>query len=311
MSTSNDAQHPRQDGAPQDAAAATKPERPSIVQTLAGALTAITVTYLMSFFGVAGTILGVGLVSVLTVLGNYMYSSVMHSAKEKVKQVQPKVKPRGETSHSAQDSFSARRDKDRHSEDLHMAGGHDDVAVQDGPDDSTEGPGEASPDSTDVQDGPDSTDGAGEDSQAGGRWSQAWRAMVDRYGKGRIIGSIALVFLLLGGTVTVVELAAGKNMSEIVRGEQGSGTTFFGGGSGGDGSEDDSDELNEQGTPAPEDGSTVDPGEQQDPAEPGEAPQEDGVTQDQPQDQQQEQPQEQQQEEAPAEDAPAEEAPAQ
>lgn len=295
MSTSNDAPDPRQDGAPQDAAAATKPERPSIVQTLAGALTAITVTYLMSFFGVAGTILGVGLVSVLTVLGNYMYSSVMHSAKEKVKQVQPKVKPRGETSHSAQDSFSARRDKDRHSEDLHMAEGRDDVAVQDGPD-STDGPG--------------STDGPDEDSQTGGRWSQAWRAMVDRYGKGRIIGSIALVFLLLGGTVTVVELAAGKNMSEIVRGEQGSGTTFFGGSSGGDGSDEDSDELNDQGTPAPEDESTVDPGEQQDPTAPGEAPQEDGATQDQPQDQQQEQPQEQQ-EEAPAEEAPAEEAPAQ
>lgn len=265
------------------------------MQTLAGALTAITVTYLMSFFGVAGTILGVGLVSVLTVLGNYMYSSVMHSAKEKVKQVQPKVKPRGETSHSAQDSFSARRDNDRHSEDLPMAEGRDEVAVQE---------------SRDSQDGPDipaSTDGRG-DSQAGGRWSQAWRAMVDRYGKGRIIGSIALVFLLLGGTVTVIELAAGKNMSEIVRGEQGSGTTFFGGGSG-DGSDDDSDELNDQGTPAPEDGSTVDPG-QQDPTAPGEAPQEDGATQEQPQEQQQEQPQEQQ-EEAPVEDAPAEEAPAQ
>lgn len=268
------------------------------MQTLAGALTAITVTYLMSFFGVAGTILGVGLVSVLTVLGNYMYSSVMHSAKEKVKQVQPRVKPRGATSHSAQDSFSASRDKDRHSEDLHMAEGRDDVAVQDGSD-STDGP-----------DSPDGTDGPGEDSQARGRWSQAWRAMVDRYGKGRIIGSIALVFLLLGGTVTVVELAAGKSMSEIVRGEEGSGTTFFGGGSGGEGSDDDSDELNDQGTPAPEDGSTVDPGEQQDPTAPGEAPQEDGATQDQPQEQQQEQPQEQQ-EEAPAEEAPVEEAPAQ
>lgn len=295
MSTSNDDQHPRQDGAQQQSAADAKPERPSIVQTLAGALTAITVTYLMSFFGVAGTILGVGLVSVLTVLGNYMYSSVMHSAKEKVKQVQPKVRPRGETSHSAQDSFSARRDRDRHSEDLPMAEARDDDAGYD----------DASYD--DAVPGGAGQDGQAEDGQSGGRWKQAWRAMVDRYGKGRIIGSIALVFVLLGGTVTVVELAAGKNMSEIVRGEQGSGTTFFGGGSG-DGSDDDADELNDQGTPAPEDGSTVDPGEQQDPTAPGEAPQDDGATQDQPQDQQQDQPQEQQ-EEAPAEEAPAEEAP--
>src|SRR5690606_3837514 len=66
-----------------------KPERPSVLQMTASALTAVSATALLSFVGVWGTVLGMGLLSILTVLGNYMYSSFIHRTAEKVKEVGP------------------------------------------------------------------------------------------------------------------------------------------------------------------------------------------------------------------------------
>lgn len=200
-----------------------------MLQTLAGALTAITVTYLMSFLGVAGTVIGVGLVSVLTVLGNFMYSSAMHSAKEKVARVQPKPRSHSERSAPAAPSaVSERSSPQAHS------------------------PARAA------------SAARGEDSS--GRWGRIWSATVQRYGRKRIFGSIALVFVLLAGTVTVIELSAGRPLADIVRNEDSSGTTFFGGAAGGDAADTEED-IGE--VPPPEDEGVV-----EDPAVPEAPPEE-------------------------------------
>lgn len=186
---------------PQDAEAPSdKPARPSAVQTIAGGLTAITVTYLMSFLGVAGTIIGVGLVSVLTVLGNYLYSSAMFVAKEKVKKVAPH-------------------------------------------------PGEGAPaspkrylDETEVDHSQHPEEVLGQE-QSPGKLRSAWNTMREKYGTGKIIGSIVAVFVALAAVITVVEMSAGKPLTDIVRNqdssEDGGGTSFFGGNSGSN--EEDSD----------------------------------------------------------------------
>lgn len=195
-----------------------------MLQTLAGALTAITVTYLMSFLGVAGTVIGVGLVSVLTVLGNFMYSSAMHSAKEKVARVQPK--PRSHSERSAPAAPSAV--SERSSPQAHSPA-------------------------------PAASAARGEDSS--GRWGRIWSATVQRYGRKRIFGPIALVFVLLAGTVTVIELSAGRPLADIVRNEDSSGTTFFGGAA------DTEEDIGE--VPPPEDEGVV-----EDPAAPEAPPEE-------------------------------------
>lgn len=234
--------------------ASQKPERPSVLQTLAGALTAITVTYLMSFLGVAGTIIGVGLVSILTVLGNFMYSSAMHRARESVTRVQWKTKRQ---------------------RDLESAG----YSV------TTSEP---------------SAKGDAEGDAKGSlmdRIRQAWRAMLQRYGLGKIIGSVALVFVLLAGTVTVIEYSAGKPLSDIVRNEDSSGTTFLGNPRGGAGEEDE---------PGGGDGEELPPPEEEGLPEQPEAPPEEAPAPEQeaPEDEapQQQEPQEQQP--APEEEAP-------
>lgn len=173
------------------------------LQTIAGALTAITVTYLMSFLGIAGTILGVGLVSVLTVVGNYMYSSAIHSAKQKVVHAQHKTK------HSIGPVRTV------------------DTAVNTAAD-SEETTAVVEPESVDEKPAAD-TPHAQDDAAGEGKLVRAWRAMRERYGTRRIVTSIAVVFVLLAGTVTAVEMAAGKPLTDVVRNQESSGTSFFGG----------------------------------------------------------------------------------
>lgn len=239
--------HPRYSTEP----ASEKPEPPSALQTLAGALTAITVTYLMSFLGVAGTVIGVGLVSVLTVLGNFMYSSAIHSAKEKVKHAQPKAKKRAERRRPVDSDLSTRDPEENRT-----------VTPPEMTEQTVEPIGErAYPESPEASSLP-------------GRWRRTWTAMIQRYGRGKIFGSIALVFVLLAGTVTVIELTAGQPLSDIVRNEDSSGTTFFGGTGGEeDGAETENDDGVVEEPPAPEVPQEEDQGPVEEPAVP-EAPQE-------------------------------------
>lgn len=233
-----------------------KPERPSALQTLAGALTAITVTYLMSFLGVAGTVIGVGLVSILTVLGNYLYTSAMHSAKEKLKQTNLETRRRA-----------------KHPE---AAG----AAAQ----------GRTADDSSTATSTESTTDSAG-------RWRRAWTAMTQRHGWGKILGSIGLVFALLAGTVTVIELSAGKPLSDIVRNEDSSGTTFFGGAGGDTGTEDDVTDQTDQLPPPGEDQEV--PPEPDQGEVPEQLPEEDPGPAEEPQQDEQPAPEEAPQQEAP------------
>jgi hypothetical protein len=184
-------------------------------------LTAISVTYFMSFLGVAGTVIGVGLVSVLTVLGNFMYSSAIYSAKEKVKRVQPKARSQAEQPDSSDASVgndgypsAARVETAADAPESFGSGAVDPMTAEP----VREDPASAYPESP-AQHSP-------------GRIRQAWTAMMERYGPKKIFGSIALVFVLLAGTVTVIEMSVGQPLSDIVRNEDSSGTTFFGGAGG-------------------------------------------------------------------------------
>lgn len=187
-------------------------------QTVAGTLTAISVTYFMSFLGVAGTVIGVGLVSILTVLGNFMYSSAIYSARVKVKRAQPMAKRRG----PRPEVLPARMSREAHTSD----------ARAETEDDTTESFGSGGGDSEAAasmrhEPAPDHPESPAHASPGGVR--EAWKTMMDRYGPKKIFGSIALVFVLLAGTVTVIELSVGQPLSDIVRNEDSSGTTFFGG----------------------------------------------------------------------------------
>lgn len=268
-----------------------KPPRPSVPQTLAGMLTAITVTYLMSFLGVAGTVIGVGLVSVLTVLGNFMYSSAIFSAKEKVKKVQPmkQGRPKAKTRSQRSESLDENVTEFGYS-----------AAAQTGPGADTSEPfgseflGSDSREQETVDAGRDEQTLATAESEAEsspGRLRQAWKVTMERYGPKRIFGSIALVFVLLAGTVTVIELSAGQPLSGIVRNEDSSGTSFFGGsrGTSGPGDEGEDTEIEEDDTgelPPPEQEDI-----QEEPPAP-EAPQEEEAPVEEPQQEQQPAPEE-------------------
>ncbi|RJN32343.1 hypothetical protein D3250_00290 [Nesterenkonia natronophila] len=250
-------------------------------QTLAGMLTAVSVTYFMSFLGVAGTVIGVALVSVLTVLGNFMYSSAIYSAKEKVKRAQPKVRNQAQRSESLDGSVSNY---------AYQSAARFETAT-DAPESFSSGPG--GPETTEPeQEEPSTVYPETPEQSSPGRIRQAWRAMMERYGPKKIFGSIALVFVLLAGTVTVIEMSVGQPLSDIVRNEDSSGTTFFGGGggSGGEGDEPDVEDDSGDELPPPEQEDVV-----EDPAAPEAPPQEEQGPVEQPQ--QEEQP-------APEEDAP-------
>lgn len=199
-----------------------KPDRPSLPQIAAGALTAVSATALLSFLGVWGTIFGMGLLSVLTVLGNYMYSSFIHRTTQKVKHARP-LHPDHEAGSSGQEVST-----------------HDDGG--------SAGPATITSEQPDTADPHDAGAADAEDEEGStSRWRAAWRSMVQRYGRRRIVVSIATVFVLLAGTVTVIELAAGRAMADIVRNESGGGTSLFGGSASEDSDTGDPDETGDSG----------------------------------------------------------------
>lgn len=153
--------------------AAPPPERPSVLRVVASALAAMTTTALLSTLGVAGTIIGAALASVVTVLANFVYSASIYHTAEKVTAVVP-----------------ARLQRDR--------------AAQ---------------------------AGRARLAQFRARPAQLrarLAAAVRRVGRRRLAATCATAFLVVIGTVTVVELVAGKPLSDLTRGRDGSGTTLFG-----------------------------------------------------------------------------------
>ena len=259
-----------------------QPDRPSMLQMSASALTAVSATALLSFLGLWGTVLGMGLLSVLTVLGNYMYSTSIQLTAEKVKQVRPVMpRPRG------RDMTSQTPTADETRVDLEAV--------------TAESIG---------QDPAESTEPGGEDERPVGRWRAMWNSMVERYGTRRIVLSIVAVFVILAGTITVIELAAGKPMTDIVRNESGSGTSVFGGStSDGSGTEDSDDTDGSSDTDGDSNQRDPQDGDQQDGQPPAEEPQDGQPPADEPQDG--EPPADEPQDgEPPADEPPADEPPA-
>ena len=79
-------------GMPDDGPAPTEeksPEAPrlSLTQIVASALAAVSTTVLMSYFGIAGTIIGAGAASVVTVLANYAYTRSIQKTHQQLKPV--------------------------------------------------------------------------------------------------------------------------------------------------------------------------------------------------------------------------------
>ncbi len=262
-----------------------KPDRPSMLQMSVSALTAVSATALLSFVGVWGTVFGMGLLSVLTVLGNYMYSSFIHRTAEKVKQARPVV-PRPRNTYPGAETR------------VHDDGTRVDLE-----------PVTAERANLTEAETAESTGDESEGDPPAGRLRTAWRSMVERYGTRRIVLSIVAVFVVLAGTVTVVEMVAGKPLSGIVRNDTGDGTSMFGGSTSGGSGADDSGESNdpdgESDQQNPQDGDTSDeepPAEEpQQDQSPAEEPQQDEPPADEPNFE------EPPDEEQPADDPPAEE----
>ena len=61
----------------------------SATQVIASALAAITATVAASYLGVAGTVIGAAVASVLTVVGNAVYSHSIQRTSERVRTVVP------------------------------------------------------------------------------------------------------------------------------------------------------------------------------------------------------------------------------
>lgn len=186
-------------------------DKPSGVQITASALAAVTATGLLSTLGVAGTIIGAALSSVVTVLANYLYSSSLRRTAARVAAAPPvrKVRTRTQAGTTATIALSP------------GAGDGSTVALEA----ATVADGSVTP----VRSTGSTAAGAG---GAGGsrtdRLRAAWRSVVDRYGYRKIVITVVAFFAAVLATVTLVELAAGKPLSNVVRGEEGVGTSLFG-----------------------------------------------------------------------------------
>ncbi len=187
------------------------PARLSLTQVIASALAAVSTTVLLSYFGTAGTIIGAGIASALTVVANYVYTRSIQKTREQLVPVVGKVVqatagtgttrtrtttavasvPAGRSSRTGRRTPSRRR-----------------WPPPSGRADRRRG-------------GPGGRGGR----PAGG--PNRWLRLVDRYGRGRVLTVTALaLFVAVMGVVLVVELVIGKPLADAVRGVEGSGTTI-------------------------------------------------------------------------------------
>jgi hypothetical protein len=148
----------------------------SATQLLATALAAVTATIAASYLGVSGTVIGAGVASVVSAIGNAVYGHSLRRTRERV---------RGRP-----------------------------LAIQDS--DATHPAGARAPERAPVLPSP-----APVRPSAAGR--NPWRGIA--------IGSLS-VFAAVLAVVTGVEMVAGRPLSDLVRGEAGTGTSVFGTGTG-------------------------------------------------------------------------------
>ena len=142
----------------------------TVTQVVASAFAAVTATIGASFLGVAGTIIGAAVASVLTVVANAIYVDSLHRTRDRLAGlVPPAPSPRAIPWPGARDNPWWRKVRGR---------------------------------------------------------PIPWRAVA--------IGAVA-VFAVLVGLITVVEAAAGRPLTDLLRNQPGHGTSFLGGDSGGGG----------------------------------------------------------------------------
>ncbi|MFE5307475.1 hypothetical protein [Isoptericola sp. NPDC056605] len=248
-----------------DAKEAPAKTRLSLTQVVASALAAVSATVLMSFFGVAGTIIGAGLASVVTVIGNFLYTRSIEKTHEQLKPVVTKVvartgpaAPRSRTAAmrvtgtattargtvvSTSDAADARAEGtpgdaptvERRSVTETLADG---TVPGTQPLDATAPLGETRPLGPvgAVDAGLASADGESSDDEGPDgdlpegeepEPRNAWLRFVEKHGTGKVLAmSAAALFVVVMGVVLVVELVIGKPLSDAVRGQEGSGTSI-------------------------------------------------------------------------------------
>jgi uncharacterized membrane protein YgcG len=214
-------------GAPTDAPEAPDekaPEAPklSLTQMIASALAAVSTTVLLSYFGIAGTIIGAGAASVITVVANYAYTRSIQKTHEQLKPVVSHLapRPRGGTAKlpavpRGDDTQPLPRPRSAAPDDAAVVS-RGSVAAEDG----GRGPVTATVGTPVPAD--DDAPAPDDDARPG-----PWFRLIDRYGTGKVLAvSAAALFVVVMGVVLVAELVIGKPISDAVRGQEGSGTSI-------------------------------------------------------------------------------------
>ncbi|WP_454042934.1 hypothetical protein [Cellulosimicrobium sp. Marseille-Q8652] len=211
------------DGAPQ-APDEKAPEAPrlSLTQMIASALAAVSTTVLLSYFGIAGTIIGAGAASIITVVANYAYTRSIQKTHEQLKPVVSHLapRPRGGTAKlpavpRGDDTQPLPRPRSAAPDDAAVVS-RGSVAAEDG------GPGRVTATAGTALPIDDAAPASDDDARPG-----PWFRLIDRYGTGKVLAvSAAALFVVVMGVVLVAELVIGKPISDAVRGQEGSGTSI-------------------------------------------------------------------------------------
>ncbi|MBE9925106.1 hypothetical protein G8C93_04255 [Cellulosimicrobium cellulans] len=185
------------------------PARLSLTQVVASALAAVSTTVLLSYFGTAGTIIGAGIASALTVVANYVYTRSIQKTREQLVPVVGKVvQATASTGTTRTRTTTAVASVPRGAVEPDARADTVETAV-----------------ATAVGSGETDDEAAGADDSEGGQ--NRWLRLIDRYGRGRVLTVTALaLFVAVMGVVLVVELVLGKPLADAVRGVEGSGTTI-------------------------------------------------------------------------------------
>lgn len=210
--------------APADDAADAPEEKPaapalSLTQVVASALAAVSATVLLSYFGIAGTIIGAGAASVISVLGNYAYTRSIQKTREQLKPVMTQLVQAGAVASRPRGSTTATLPT------VPRDGGTQPLtAVRAG---STQPLTTVRTGAVVPGDGPDVGRDDGRDGLQEPARPGPWFRLIDRHGRAKVLTvSAVALFVVVMGVVLVAELVIGKPISDAVRGQEGSGTTL-------------------------------------------------------------------------------------
>ncbi|MDR1634070.1 MAG: hypothetical protein LBS27_03945 [Bifidobacteriaceae bacterium] len=219
--------------------------RISVIQVLASALAAVTATVALSYLGVAGTIMGAALASVITVVGNFVYSRSLDRTHKAVKslaqQAATVVLPLSRGDDDADQAPPAASSGDNAEQNADQNADADDADRPVSSPAAAAGPDEQPPDEAgESAEGTASANEEAPSGETGGPADQpedglskldnaSWlKEMIRRHGPVKALVALGLaVFLVIIAIVTAVELALGKPISDELTGhDSGRKTTF-------------------------------------------------------------------------------------